>query len=73
MKRITVELSEELEAQLKVQAAELGMTPSELAAEAIEEHLGARRPRDPGGRADWTGREHITDQIEETLGGPPIR
>lgn len=73
MKSIDVELSEELEAQLNAVAAELGMTPPELARQAIEAHLGSHVRRFAGAGADWTGREQVTERIEEILGGQVIR
>lgn len=73
MKSVDIELPEELVAQLNAVAAELGVTPTELARQAIEEHLGSHSRRTAGPAADWTGREHVADQIEEVLGGQVIR
>jgi predicted transcriptional regulator len=68
MKRTTVKLPDELDAQLRLEARRRGMTISELTREAIESHLanGGRR-RLLGAAAGNSGRSDIAQRMEELL------
>ncbi len=65
VKRTTVELSDELDARLRHEAARRGIPMSDLPREAIEAHVGRRTLRSFGtGR---NGRPDISERIEEIL------
>jgi predicted transcriptional regulator len=65
MRRTTIKLPDELDAQLRHEAARRNMTISELTREAIELHLGGRRLMAAG--AGHSGRADISERIEEIL------
>jgi Arc/MetJ-type ribon-helix-helix transcriptional regulator len=70
MKRTTVKLPDELDAQLRHEAARRGMTISELTREAVEAHLAAgrgRRRRLLAAGAGHSGRADVSERIEEFL------
>jgi Arc/MetJ-type ribon-helix-helix transcriptional regulator len=70
MKRTTVKLPDELDAQLRHEAARRGMTMSELTREAVETHLASghgRRRRLLAAKAGRSGRADISERIEEIL------
>jgi predicted transcriptional regulator len=73
MKRTTVKLPDDVDAELRHEAARRGMTVSELTREAIEDHLGggARRLRAAG--AGRSGRDDISERIEEILAAEVTR
>lgn len=68
MKRTTVKLPDDLDYQLRYEAARRQMTVSELTREAIEAYLGVgkRRKLMSGGAGD-SGRDDISERIEEML------
>jgi plasmid stability protein len=68
MKRTTVKIPDDLDAQLRHEAARRGVTISELTREALEAHLrpkGRRRLLAAG--AGDSGRSDISEKIEEIL------
>jgi predicted transcriptional regulator len=65
MKRTTVKIPDELEARLKHEAQRRGIPVSALVREALEVHVGRRRPRSFG--AGRSGRSDISERIEEIL------
>ncbi|MFQ5948204.1 MAG: CopG family transcriptional regulator [Acidimicrobiia bacterium] len=67
MKRTTVKLPDELDAKLRHEAERRGVTVSELTREAIEEHLGGKRRRLGAAGAGRSGRDDISERIEEIL------
>lgn len=71
MKRTTVKLPDELDAQLRHEAARRGMTISELTREAVETHLaagrGRRRRRLLAAGAGHSGRSDVSERIEEII------
>lgn len=71
MRRLTLEFPEELEAELRLHAAEAGMTVEEFARHAIEEHLGTRRKRSAPIAGEL--RDDAAEHIEEILPPPAIR
>ena len=72
MKKTTVNLPMELDAQLRHEAARRGMTASELAREAIERHLGWRRTLGATA-AGRSGMTDVSERIEEILAGEAHR
>ena len=72
MKRTTIKLPDELDAQLRHEAARRGTTISEVTREAIEAHLG-RGTRRSGRRrllaaaAGRSGTPDVAERIEEIL------
>jgi predicted transcriptional regulator len=70
MKRITVELSDDLHARLRHEAARRTSTMSELIREAVEAHLGGRsgRRRLMAAGAGRSGSHDVAARIEEILG-----
>lgn len=67
MKRTTVKLPDELDAKLRHEAERRGVTVSELTREAIEDHLGGRHRRLRAAGAGRSGRDDISERIEEIL------
>jgi hypothetical protein len=70
MKRTTVKLPDELDAQLRHEAARRGMTISELTREAVEKHLAGgrgRRRRLMAAGAGRSGHSDVSERIEEIL------
>lgn len=67
MKRTTVKLPDELDAKLRHEAELRGITISELTREAIEDHLGGSRRRLRAAGAGRSGRDDISERIEEIL------
>jgi predicted transcriptional regulator len=70
MKRTSVKLPDELDAQLRHEAARRGMTISELTREAVESHLAAHRGRRRkllAAGAGRSGRADVSERIEEIL------
>ena len=68
MKRTTIKLPDELDAQLRREAARRGITLSQLTREAIAAHLGARPVRHlRAAGAGNSGRSDISRRIEEFL------
>ena len=71
MKRTTVKLSDELDAQLRHEAARRGITVSELTREAIDSYLGTsrghHRRRLLAAGAGRSGRSDVSERIEEIL------
>ncbi len=70
MKRTTVKLADDLDREMRDEAARRGLTLSEWTREAIEAHLprqrGARRLLAAG--AAGSGRSDVSVRIEEILG-----
>ena len=67
MKRTTVKLPDDVDAKLRHEADRRGMTISELTREAIESHLGGRQRRLQAAGAGRSGRDDISERIEEIL------
>jgi predicted transcriptional regulator len=67
MRRTTVKLPDELDAKLRHEADRRGITVSELTREAIEDHLGGRARRLRAAGAGRSGRDDISERIEEIL------
>lgn len=67
MKRTTIKLPDDVDARLRHEAERRGMTISELSREAIETHLGGRRRRLQAAGAGHSGRDDISERIEEIL------
>lgn len=67
MKRTTVKLSDELDAKLRHEAERRGVTVSTLTREAIESHLGGRQRHLGAAAAGRSGRDDISERIEEIL------
>lgn len=67
MKRTTVKLPDDVDAKLRHEAERRGVTMSELTREAIELHLGGRRRRLDAAGICRSGRDDISERIEEIL------
>lgn len=68
MKRTTVKLPDDLDYQLRYEAARRKMTVSELTREAIEQHLGVgKRRKLLAAGAGRSGQDDISERIEELL------
>jgi len=69
MRRTTVKLPDDLDARLRHEAKRRGTTVSNLTREAIEAHLGGRRPRRRllAAGAGASGQSDISDSIEKIL------
>jgi Arc/MetJ-type ribon-helix-helix transcriptional regulator len=67
MKRTTVKIPDELDARLRHEAARRGTTISEVTRTALEEHLGAGRPRRrlAAPAASGSGQSDISERISE--------
>ncbi|MDF1594616.1 MAG: ribbon-helix-helix domain-containing protein [Acidimicrobiia bacterium] len=73
MKRTTVKLPDELDAKLRHEAERRGITVSNLTREAIEHHLGSRPRHLRAAGAGRSGREDISERIEEILAAEVAR
>lgn len=73
MKRTTVKLPDELDAKLRHEAERRGITISELTREAIEDHLGGHRRRLRAAGTGHSGRDDISERIEEILAAEVTR
>ncbi len=73
MKRTTVKLPDELDAKLRHEAERRGITVSELTREAIEDHLGGAHRRLRAAGAGRSGRDDISERIEEILASEVAR
>ena len=73
MKRTTVKLPDELDAKLRHEAERRGITVSELTREAIEDHLGGHGRRFRAAGAGRSGRDDISERIEEILAAEVTR
>ena len=67
MKRTTVKLPDDLDTRLRHEAQRRGITVSELTREAIEGHLGGRGRNLRAAAAGRSGRDDISERIEEIL------
>ena len=68
MKRTTVKLPDDLDYQLRYEAARRKITVSELTREAIENHLGVgKRRKLLAAGAGRSGQNDISERIEELL------
>jgi hypothetical protein len=67
MKRTTVKLPESLDARLRHEAERRGMTVSDLTREAIEAHLGGGGRRLLAAGSGRSGRDDVSERIEEIL------
>ena len=69
MRRTTVKLPDDLDARLRHEAERRGTTVSELTREAIEAHLGGRRPRRQllAAGAGASGHADVSERIEQIL------
>lgn len=67
MKRTTVKLPDDVDARLRHEADRRGMTISDLTREAIEQHLGGRHRRLEAAGIGHSGRDDISERIEEIL------
>lgn len=68
MKRTTVKLSDEVDARLRHEAEQRGITISELTREAIQAHLGAGRVLGAAA-VGRSGQNDISERVEEILAG----
>jgi predicted transcriptional regulator len=75
MKRTTVKLPDDLDAQLRHEAHRRGVTISDLTREAIEAHLGRRRGRRRllAAAAGRSGVGDVSVRIEEILRAEVVR
>ncbi|MDP3984083.1 MAG: CopG family transcriptional regulator [Acidimicrobiia bacterium] len=73
MKRTTIKLPDDVDARLRHEAERRGITISELTREAIEQHLGGRRRTLHAAGAGRSGRDDISERIEEILAAEAIR
>lgn len=73
MKRTTVKLPDEVDAKLRHEAERRGITVSELTREAIEQHLGGRQRQLRAAGAGHSGRDDISERIEEILAAEVTR
>jgi predicted transcriptional regulator len=73
MKRTTVKLADDVDAKLRHEAERRGITVSELTREAIEQHLGGRTRRLLAAGAGRSGRDDISERIEEILSAKATR
>lgn len=75
MRRTTVKLPDDLDAQLRHEAERRGVTISELTREAIEVHLGGRRGRRAllAAGAGHSGVGDVSVRIEEILRAEVVR
>ncbi|MCJ7781473.1 MAG: ribbon-helix-helix domain-containing protein [Acidimicrobiia bacterium] len=73
MKRTTVKLPDDVDAELRHEAARRGMTVSELTREAIKDHLGGGGRRLRAAGAGRSGRDDISERIEEILAAEVAR
>ncbi len=73
MKRTTVKLPDEVDARLRHEAERRGITVSELTREAIEQHLGGRQRHLRAAGAGNSGRDDISERIEEILAAEVAR
>lgn len=67
VKRTTVKLPDEIDAKLRHEAQRRGITVSELTREAIERHLGGRDRQLRAAGAGRSGRDDVSERIEELL------
>ena len=68
MRRTTIKLPDELDTQLRDEAARRKVTISMVTREAIEEHLGVRgRRRLAAGRSWHSGASDISERVDELL------
>jgi len=67
VKRTTVKLPDEVDAKLRHEAQRRGITVSELTREAVEHHLGGRSRQLRAAGAGRSGRDDISERIEELL------
>jgi predicted transcriptional regulator len=68
MKRTTIKLPDELDAELRHEAKRRGMTISEVTRTAIEEHVGSGRRRKLAAAASGrSGRSDVSERIEEII------
>ena len=67
MKRTTVKLPDDIDAKLRHEAERRGITISELTREAIEHHLGGERRHLGAAGAGRSGRDDISERIEEIM------
>jgi predicted transcriptional regulator len=67
MRRTTVKLPDDIDAKLRHEAERRGITISELTREAIEQHLGGGTRHLGAAGAGRSGRDDISERIEEIL------
>lgn len=67
MRRTTVMLPDDLDLQLRREAARRNMTISEVTREAIERHVGGPPRRLRAAAAGRSGRDDVSERIEEIL------
>jgi predicted transcriptional regulator len=67
MKRTTIKLPDDVDAKLRHEAERRGVTVSELTREAVEVHLGGREHQLRAAGAGRSGRDDISERIEEIL------
>ncbi len=68
MKRTTVKIPEALDARLRHEAQRRGTTISEITREALEAHLGARRPLLMAAAGSFrSGRSDLAQRAEEIV------
>ena len=68
MKRTTVKIPDSLDARLRHEARRRGTTISAITREALEAHLGARRPLLAAAAGSFrSGRSDLSERVEEIL------
>lgn len=67
MRRTTVKLPDDVDARLRHEAKRRRIPVSELTREAIEAHLGGKERRLGAAGAGRSGRDDISERIEEIL------
>lgn len=72
MRRTTVMLPDDLDLRLRREAARRAMTISEVTREAIERHVGGPPRRLRAAGAGRSGRDDISERIEEILAAEVI-
>lgn len=67
MQRTTVKLPDAIDARLRQEAQRRGITVSELTREAIEAHLGGSQRSLRGAASGRSGRDDVSERIEQIL------
>ncbi|WP_109775508.1 ribbon-helix-helix protein, CopG family [Quadrisphaera granulorum] len=67
VRRTTLKLSDELDARLRYEAQRRGVTIAEVTREALEAHLGGPTRRLGAAAAGRSGRDDVSERIEEIL------
>jgi hypothetical protein len=73
MRRTTVKLPDAIDAKLRHEAERRGITVSELTREAIEQHLGGSVRHLGAAGSGRSGRDDISERIEQILAAEVVR